>query len=150
MQLFEGIESEAMLLEVQNMIREGLDDLESAAELAQAQYDDRHYFLLEHPLTAHSWGEAPLRRLARLPGVQSLVLDQCRYGLTACGPQGTGPAQKPTRFMTNSPCIARKLSLRCPNRVTHDKRHHVHVPLVNGRARAAQTHPHTSFSGSGT
>merc|ERR1711884_858598 len=63
------------------------------------------------------------------------------YGLKAQGPSGRGPAQKPTRFMPNSPCIASQLKRRCPNRMTHTKKKHEHVPLMNGRARAAQTYP---------
>ena len=60
------------------------------------------------------------------------------YGLTTTGPQGTAPAQKPTKVMTNAPCIACELRRRCPNRMSHDRTKHKHIPLMNGRAHAAQ------------
>ena len=41
--------------------------------------------------------------------------------------------------MTNSPCIARKLSQKCPN--TREHTVHDHVVLINGRAKAAQVYP---------
>ena len=41
--------------------------------------------------------------------------------------------------MTNVPCIAKQLSLRCPNTTGHWP--HNHVRLENGRAAAAQVYP---------
>ncbi len=47
---------------------------------------------------------------------------------------GTGRAKKPTKFLTNSPEIARELGWRCQGG-------HCHVPLVGGRAAAAAEYP---------
>merc|ERR1739836_329887 len=114
--------------------------LDFCAKLYRIQHEAGRYFLHEHPNSATSWHEDTIKQLCRLEGVLTVTADQCRYGLVSTGPMGTGPAQKPTRFMTNSPCIAQKLKLRCPNRMTHTRRHE-HVPLTNGRARAAQEYP---------
>ena len=72
-------------------------------------------------------------------GVVRVTGDQCRYGLTASDGQKPSPARKSTSFMTNSPCIAQRLCLRCPN--NREYKVHDHVILVNGRAKAAQVYP---------
>ena len=67
--------------------------------------------------------------------VQVTVADQCMYGLVTkgVGEQDT-PARKKTKFMTNSPCIARELQRKCDGK-------HVHQPLVGGRAAGAARYP---------
>ena len=63
--------------------------------------------------------------------------DQCMYGLktwsTHKGVNDT-PAQKRTRFMTNSDAIATRLSKQCHRR-------HKHQVLFNGRAKDAAIYP---------
>lgn len=80
-----------------------------------------------------------MKELCDLDGVLVVKAGQCRYGLKTEGPQGTGLAHKPTRFMTISPRIASQLEKRYPNRTGHAKTHHDHVPLMHGRAKVAQT-----------
>ncbi len=61
--------------------------------------------------------------------------DKCEYGLKTKSSDGsTGPAKKPTRFLTNSTEIARELMRRC-------RGGHEHIPLVGGRAAAAAIYP---------
>ena len=50
-----------------------------------------------------------------------------------------GPARKSIGFLTNSPCIAKRMSFRCPNKGSNNK--HDHVILINGRAKAAEIYP---------
>lgn len=71
----------------------------------------------------------------------TVIADQCEFGLTTVGPNGHGLAQKPTRFMTNSACIAQNLDRRCRNTRTHSQSKHEHIPPMNGRAKAAQKYP---------
>ena len=80
-----------------------------------------------------------MKGIFRKHGVTRVVGDQCRYGLQSQDGQRVGPARKSIGFMTNSPCIAKRLSLRCPNR--QGMRVHEHAILTNGRARAAQVYP---------
>ena len=80
-----------------------------------------------------------MQELGSEVGVFITSADQCAYGLTTTGPDGEAPAQKPTKFMTNSPCIAEELKRKCPNRSS--RMTHNHMPLMNGRAKAAQEYP---------
>ena len=72
-------------------------------------------------------------------GVMKVTADQCQYGLKSRDNNREGPARKSTSFMTNSPCVAAKLTRRCPNR--DGTRVHNHVVLQAGRTRAAQIDP---------
>ena len=109
-------------------------------ELYQLQHDAGRYLIHEHPAGAMSWAEAEVKRICNMPGVEVAIGDQCMY--EAADKDGD-PIKKPTKFMTNSPCIAKALSLRCSGRLgwcsrTKGGRH----ALCNGeRAKAAAIYP---------
>lgn len=92
----------------------------------------------EHPQSASSWSERCIRQLLQKDGVQYVVGDQCMYGLNAKIGSHEGPARKRIGFLTNSPCVARRLSKRCPN--TNERIIHEHVRLESGRASKAQVY----------
>ena len=74
-------------------------------------------------------------KLLDQPSVRTVVADQCMYGLVTHTDSGEWmAAKKPTRFATNSPCMASRLSTRCD-------RQHQHQPLMSGRAAAAAFYP---------
>ena len=114
--------------------KEGIDLLKVAVKAADLQLKNGGLFIFEHPRDASSWQEKCLTELAEKPGVQTLILDQCMYGLTSQDREGVAPARKSTRILTNV-CGAEKfLRTRCD-------RGHRHVELVNNRAKAAQVYP---------
>ena len=125
--------------EKEQKINYGRKHLEFCMQLYEIQWRDGRYFLHEHPESASSWQEESVVKMLKRQGVVRVTGDQCRYGLTSNDGQRTGPARKRTSFMTNSPCIAQKVSLRCPN--TSEYRVRDHVILINGRAKAAQAYP---------
>ena len=113
---------------------EGLDLLKVAVKAADLQLKNGGLFIFEHPRDASSWKEKCLVELAGKPGVQSLILDQCMYGLTSQDREGVAPARKCTRILTNVCGTEKFLSTRCD-------RGHRHVELLNNRAKAAQVYP---------
>ena len=115
--------------------------LEFCAKLYRIQHEVGRYFLHEHPASATSWHEETIKSLCHENVVVTVVFDQCRYGLVSRGPQGIGLAMKPTRFMTNSACIAQGMNRRCHNRMTHTMNQHKHVILTDGKAKEAQKYP---------
>ena len=115
--------------------------LEFCAKLYKIQHVAGRYFLHEHPISATSWSEEIIREVCDLDGVLTALADQCKFGLTSPLSGGQGELMKPTRFMTNSLCIAQSMNRRCPNRMTHGTHKHEHVILLDGRAKAAQTYP---------
>ena len=120
-------------------INYGRELLEFCIKMYELQWREGRYFLHEHPETASSWQEDCVKKMLQRQGVVRFTGDQCRYGLTSSDGHREGPARKRTSFMTNSPCIVKKLSLRCPN--SRDYKVHDHVVLINGRAKAAQVYP---------
>ena len=105
-------------------------------ELYEMQALAGRYFAHEHPASADSWREDPVESFVqRYPDTFSVVMDQCMFGLTTPGPGGEElPAKKPTRWLTNSGCIAERLKLRCDGS-------HAHQQLTGNRAAAAQRYP---------
>ena len=125
--------------EVSQRIEYGRRHLKFCSQLYKIQVDNGRYFLHEHPETATSWQESCIRKLFKEHGVERVVEDQCMYGLKSYDGSREGLARKCIGFQTNSPCIAKQLSKRCPNRSGNTV--HVHVRLENGRAKEAHEYP---------
>ena len=127
--------------EKQQKLEHGRKHFEFCMKLYEIQWREGRYFLHEHPDGASSWQEDCVHRLLKRQGVIRVAGDQCRYGLKSHDGQREGPARKRTGFMTNAPCIAKRLNIKCPNNNSY--RPHDHVQLINGRAAAAQVYPPT-------
>ena len=112
------------------LIQLGLDDLETAALVAEWQARRGKYYVFEHPDKARSWEEACLKRLQERPGAYRTRCDMCAYGLAV---DNGGFNLKPTGILTNSKFIAKRMSRRCPG-------DHPHVPLIGGKAVKAQVY----------
>ena len=109
--------------------------MEFVAELYAIQNAGGIYYLHENPAQATSWQLACIQRVCGLRGAQVVTMDQCMYGLqTPDGSGGMGLAKKPTKFVTQSPEIARELRRRRQGG-------HRHIPLLGGRAAAAAIYP---------
>ena len=126
-------------IEVEHRLAAARKHLEFCARLYDIQWRSGRYFLHGHPDEAGSWQEKCIQRLLAKHGVIRTKCDQCMYGLKSKDEKGIGPARKRTRFMTNSPCVARRLSKMCPNGRGYEV--HRHVRLENGRTKAAQIYP---------
>ena len=59
----------------------------------------------------------------------------CQFGMKSRDAEGEGWAKKPTTLMTNSLDMFKTLSKRCTPGT------HRHVPLMEGRAKAAALYP---------
>ena len=111
-----------------------VEHLKFCCKLYKMQRALGRYYLHEHPDSASSWSVDCISDMLKEEGTLRVVGDQCQYGLVTTKKGVTGPAKKPTGFMTNSPMIARRLSLRCDGS-------HTHIHLDEGRAKAAEEYP---------
>ena len=96
--------------EIRRRRAEGELHVRFCCELYKLQADAGRYYLHEHPANATSWQLEEVRAILQLDGTRQVVCDQCQYG------QETGdghPVKKPTRWLTNSPEIAKTLGDRC-------------------------------------
>ena len=79
-------------------------------ELCRLQAQAGRFYLYERPANAVSLQLEDVQALLRAEGARQVVSDQCQYG------QETGdgqPVKKPTRWLSNSPEIAKMLEKRC-------------------------------------
>ena len=65
--------------------------------------------------------------------------DQCQYGIWIEDTEGWTEAMKPTKFLTNSSCIAEQLRLRCAGERSHATG--THASLFDGRSAKVQVYP---------
>ena len=124
---------------MQQTIAHGRKHLEFRARLYEIQWRDGCYLLHEHLDAASSWQDECATNILKRRGVVRVVGDQCRYGLRPHDGQREGFARKMFGFVTDSQCIAKSLSLKCPN--ANGKRVRDHVALINERAKAAHVYP---------
>ena len=75
-----------------------------------------------------------MRKLLAMPGVIRVKGDMCEFEMTQVDGQGVGRIKKSTGFATNAPELGRALSQTC-------SRQHRHIPLIGGRAKAAEIYP---------
>ena len=109
--------------------------LHFVASLYKIQLNAGRHFLHEHPAGATSWNDDWIQQILKHGRVSSVISDQCEYGLLTPDAQGNpAPAKKPTRWMSSSPEMIKRLSRRC-------SKTHVHQHLVGGRAKAAEEYP---------
>ena len=99
------------------------------------------FFLHEHPRGSRSWRSSPVQHFLRRADVHVVRCDQCAFGAkNTVGPhwsdgEGENAAiLKPTRFMSNSVAMLKRLHGLCP-------RDHKHQPLLGGRASSASFYP---------
>ena len=108
--------------------------LEFGIEMCPMQLRAGRAFVFEHPLTASSWEIAAAQELMNMKSVETSVFEMCQYGMCAEDQFGSGLVRKSTRILTNVPEVADHFSRRCPGG-------HRHVPLLNGRPKAAAAYP---------
>ena len=105
--------------------QQGLSHLEYAVQLYWEQISRGRFFLHEHPATATSWGLSLIKELERYPGVQIVTGDMCRWGMTlekdTTGDEPVRLVKKPTKWMTNSPILAKLLQARCNGQHEHER-----------------------------
>ena len=109
--------------------------LDFCARLYEIQHESGRLFVHEHPDRATSWGEPSMIKLKEMKNVLLVTADQCAYGLTVKVKGKERIVRKTTKFLTNSPEIAKELSRRCPQ-------NHEHMQLKGGNyCRQAQRYP---------
>ena len=113
--------------------------LRFCVKIYKHQVKENRYYVHEHPLGARSWNEPMIRAMLKKESNILATIDQCQYGLWVLDKDGWAVAKKPTKFMTNSPCIAAQLQKRCPGKESHEKGRH--ASLLDGVARQAQVYP---------
>ena len=113
--------------------------LRFCVRIYKIQAENYRYFVHEQPAQAKSWKEPEMQKMIRKEKNILTQLDQCRYGLWIKDKHGKVLAKKPTKFLTNSPCIAEQLARRCTGVERHPGGRH--ASLFDGVAKQAPVYP---------
>ena len=119
---------------------EGRVPLDFAMQICELQHSEGRLFAFEHPGGAASWKEPCVERVRNLPGVFTLEMDQCMFGLK--DPLNGKAYRKHTRWMYNFGEF-QNMACRCDH--GHDHQRIEGQIRVNGvwvnRFRCAQVYP---------
>ena len=77
---------------------------------------------------------AEVKQFIMMHGVETVVTNMCSFGMTAKDEQGEGLVCKPTRIMSSSEEVLKRIRKPCTGG-------HRHVHLISGKAKAAQVYP---------
>ena len=111
------------------------------------QVHSGRYFLHEHPAFASSWDDPKMQQLIAQEGVYLVQGPMCRWGMKVKSAKEPVPGyvRKETRWLTNSPYLAKILEGTCSaRRDPTDPQYdwHRHLQLIGGTmCRQAQVYP---------
>ena len=89
--------------------------MDFAVEIAISQITGDLHFLFEHPIKPEAWQQESMQKLMKMPGVITVELDQCAYGLSTTDEDGTAPVKRPTRIVTTLTAAELLLTRKCTN-----------------------------------
>eukprot|EP00971_Amphidinium_carterae_P118972 2357045-Amphidinium_carterae.1 len=96
--------------------------LETAVYFYRKQLDAGRLFLHEHPQGCTSWDRDCVKKLQGVDGVFTVTSPMCCWKAKLPNNQ-EGYVYKPTKWVTNSRCIAEALDRECTNRSWKDRPH---------------------------
>lgn len=97
---------------------EGMIYLRHSMDCAQQQYHHGRFFVFEHPASASSWKTPEVMKIASLPGVRCITIDQCMLGLRSKVSKTL--VRKRTKLLTNSPYFVNRFAgCRCDRSHPH-------------------------------
>lgn len=126
-------------IEVRHRMEEARKHLEICVQFYDIQWQVGRYVLHGHFDEVWFWQERCMKKFMSKRGVVRVIGDQCMHGFKPRDEQGEGLARMRAGFLTNSACIAKRLSKLCQNR--RGIVIHTHVISENGRTRAAHVYP---------
>ena len=121
--------------------RVGLVHLEFCMSLYVLQIAGSRFFIHEHPSRATSWEEKEVLKVAAMEGVGIAEVDMCCYGMRVETGPVQGIAKKPTKILSNSAEVLKRIPAKCPNDVPGSDIRHNHVKLESGKAKRCQIYP---------
>ena len=87
---------------VEKELEDGRRHLKICTQLCLIQLQSGRFFVHEHPVGATSWKEPCMTELMGQPGVDTVVVDMCAFGMRVDSGKVQGPAMKSTRIASNS------------------------------------------------
>ena len=117
---------------VKRELEAGKKHIRFCLEIYEMQLRNHRHFVHEHP--AGSTAMTEVKQFILENGIESVVTNMCSFGMTAIDEHGEGFVSKPTRILSSSGEVLKRIRRPC----TKD---HRHVHLIGGKAKAAQVYP---------
>ena len=109
--------------------------VKNALELCTLQAKLGGTFVFEHPMGSKAWKLPCMQEfIQKTKGLVKQTFHMCGHGMTSMDQHGEGLVYKATTILTNNAVVADKVATKCSG-------DHRHVPLLDGRAKAASTYP---------
>ena len=124
---------------MEDELNRGKAQINSCSQIYKMQLASKRHFIHEHPDGSTAWNAPEVVEFMMRPEVDAAVLLMCAYGMTSTEDIGDGLVKKPSRMISLSPVVRRRIEARCSNEIGGHQ--HRHVRLVQGRAKAAQVYP---------
>ena len=118
--------------------------LHTSVRAYRKQHAEGRLFLHEHSESATSW-DPEIIALQIIPGVFTVCGPMCSWNMRTEDANRSGLVYKRTKWVTNSPGMARLLAQGCKSR--SGSGYHVHIDLFNGVAKQAACHPPELIAG---
>ena len=112
--------------------------IDFSLKVFEIQRRSGRHFLYEHPRRATSWKLEAVQRFKDKPGVIEVLANMCKFNMKTEVKGEEGLVSKPTRFLTSSPEVAKRLAKVCD---AECKAKHQHIAIWGDRARKAQRYP---------
>jgi len=119
---------------VENELKMGKLHMRFCLDVYRMQVRAGRHLAHEHPAGSTAWKMPEVQQFILEYGIDSVKMNMCSFGMTAKDDEGTGLVAKPTRIMSSSPEILKKIHKPCCGG-------HRHVHLISGKAKAAQVYP---------
>ena len=126
--------------DIEKDLRIGKMHVNFCMKLCQIQHDEGRLFMFEHPDLASSWELESVKKVSRMDEVMITRFDMCEFEEN-CKKDDQGRevrTMKPTKIMSNSMEISRRLGIKCSNKFKSEGDRHVHEHLLGGKAKQAQ------------
>ena len=96
-------------------MRVGVMHLRFCMSLYLLQIAGGRFFIHEHPSRATSWEDVEVVKIAAMEGVGTASVDMCCYGMKVETGNVRGIAKKPTKILSNSAEVLKRIPAKCPN-----------------------------------
>jgi hypothetical protein len=115
-------------------LRIGKAHMNFCIDVYRMQMRSGRHFAHEHPAGSTAWNMPEVKQFILEYGIESVKMNMCSFGMTSRDEEGIGLVAKPTRILSSSPEILKRVDKPCCGG-------HRHVHLISGKAKAAQVYP---------
>jgi hypothetical protein len=94
-------------------LRIGKAHMNFCIDVYRMQMRSGRHFAHEHPAGSTSWNMPEVKQFILEYGIESVKMNMCSFGMTSRDEEGIGLVAKPTRILSSSPEILKRVDRPC-------------------------------------